>query len=79
MHTYLNAVRSHLTFYGRTSRTDFWLAHIVLLPTLFFTLLNVGTYVGGRSIWPSVPFLLLVVPWAALVVRRLHDMDRLGW
>lgn len=36
-----------------------------------------------RSVWPVLLFLLIVgshaVPWTALTVRRLHDMDLTGW
>lgn len=38
---------------------------------------------GGRSIWSPLLFLLIVLPhalpWTALTVRRLHDMDLSGW
>ena len=47
-----------------------------------FFVVGVPFFDEPRSIWPVLLFLLIVgshaVPWTALTVRRLHDMDLTG-
>lgn len=89
MGAYRDAMRSYATFTGRTSRRDFLQAQWVFMPLVVLAfgvfglpVIGDGTAMGSRSIWPILFFLLVVlphaVPWAALMVRRLHDMDRTG-
>jgi uncharacterized membrane protein YhaH (DUF805 family) len=87
---YLDAMRNYAVFKGRTSHSDFLWAQWVFLPIvaisfgLFGVPLIFGDVVGlGRfSDWPLLfdVFVVLphVVPWAALMVRRLHDLDQPG-
>ena len=86
---YLNAMRQFAIFHGRTAADDFLMAQWVFLPIVLisFGLLGVpliagGEWLGSPSAWPvlfDVIFVLPhVVPWAALMVRRLHDLDRTG-
>lgn len=89
MSAYRDAMRSYATFQGRTSQRDFLRAQWVFIPlvALAFGVFGLpvpgdGTAMGSRSVWPILGFLLIVlphaVPWAALMVRRLHDMDHSG-
>ena len=89
MGAYRDAMRSYATFRGRTAPREFLQAQWVFLPliVLSFGLFGLpdfgdGSAMGGRSIWPTLFFLIVIlphaVPWAALMVRRLHDMDRAG-
>jgi uncharacterized membrane protein YhaH (DUF805 family) len=89
MNGYRDAMRQYATFRGRTSRETFLQAQWVFLPlaalsfgVFGFPLVGDETGMGSRSIWPILAFLSIVVPhavpWAALMVRRLHDMDRTG-
>ena len=85
MGPYLDAMRNYKVFHGRTSRAEYWRAHIVFGPLMLLAFVGLGLPFGGeaRSVWPALLFLLIVlphaVPWAALTVRRLHDMDQSGW
>lgn len=85
MGAYLDAMRNYAVFQGRTSRAEYWRAHIVFGPLMLVAFVGLGLPFTGesRSIWPALLFLLIVlphtVPWAALTVRRLHDMDQSGW
>jgi len=83
MQGYLTAMNSYATFAGRTSRAEFWRAHIVLLPLMLIAFSVFGPSTSPRSVWATLFFVLIVVPhvipWAALAVRRLHDMDQTGW
>ena len=89
MSGYLDAMRSYATFQGRTSHRAFLHAQAVFLPLIALSfgvfglpVLGDGTGMGSRSIWPIAFFVLIVlphaVPWAALMVRRLHDLDQPG-
>lgn len=88
MSGYLDAMRSYATFKGRTSHRNFLAAHWVFMPLIalsfgVFGLPTLGSPgLGSRSVFPMLGFLLVVlphaVPWAALMVRRLHDMDQPG-
>ncbi|GJE62107.1 DUF805 domain-containing protein [Methylobacterium trifolii] len=89
MSGYRDAMRSYATFKGRTSHRDFLQAQWVFMPLVVLSFgvfglpfLGDGTAMGSRSVWPILFFLLVilphVVPWAALMVRRLHDMDHSG-
>lgn len=85
MRAYLDAMRRYATFAGRTSREEFWRAHLVFLPLILlaFGVFGLPLTGGSRSVWPLLFFVLIilphVVPWTALTVRRLHDMDFRGW
>lgn len=85
MTAYLSAMRSYAVFRGRTSRGEFWRAHIVLLPLMLLAVVWLGLPTDGqpRSIWPILLFGLIVlphlVPWVALMSRRLHDIGHTGW
>ena len=83
MKAYLNTMRRYATFSGRTSRRDFWWTHLILLPLMIIAFWVLGAPEAGRSVWPTLAFALIVVPhlvpWAALIVRRIHDIDRTGW
>ena len=89
MGAYRDAMRNYATFQGRTPPREFLRAQWVFMPLVVLAfgvfglpLLGDGTGMGSRSIWPILFFLLIVlphaVPWAALMVRRLHDMDHSG-
>lgn len=70
--------RDYSAFSGRVSRRDFWhfcsislaLAVLSVLPGLVFPLLMVVN---------TVVWLGLLLPTAAMAVRRMHDLDRSGW
>lgn len=78
-------------FEGRASRKEFWYA---VLPTLVFIFLYANAmnitadFIGGHAgivVRMMMLTLLLVavvmalIPWIALLVRRLHDMGLGGW
>ncbi|UVK39689.1 DUF805 domain-containing protein [Mesorhizobium sp. AR10] len=78
-------------FTGRARRKEFWafcLCSIIVLVALFVfgILLNLaisGFGNGPRTSIGYVPALLFglvtILPWTALVVRRLHDIGLTGW
>lgn len=65
---------------GRGGRRAYWLAYLALLLVLFV----VGFFIDGNTTvaeqGPSLFAILLVIyPWAAVQVKRWHDIDKSGW
>ncbi len=78
MEWYTGVLRKYAVFEGRASRKEFWM----------FTLINVGIafligFVEGLLGLPQfisgLYMLAIFIPSLAVVVRRLHDMDKSGW
>jgi uncharacterized membrane protein YhaH (DUF805 family) len=82
MSAYIEAMRRYATFSGRSTRTEFWYYYLVVL-TLAFGGLIIDVIIAG----PREPQLLVsavvvighYLPSLAIVVRRLHDLDKSGW
>ncbi|MER9963947.1 DUF805 domain-containing protein [Mesorhizobium sp. M0045] len=82
----------HVSFTGRARRKEFW-GFFLLTLIVFFALLAFGVLInaaitavrgdlefGALGYAPAFVFLLLtVLPWFALMVRRLHDIGLSGW
>src|SRR5690554_5930167 len=60
-----------LSFEGRTRRSHFWIAWLILL--------GVGVVAGWIPILGALISLALIWPNLAISVKRLHDMGRSGW
>ena len=60
-------------FHGRASRLEFW--HYILVVLVVSVLLDIL----GIRLLSTVVWLALLVPTLAIIVRRLHDVDRSGW
>ncbi|WP_339355287.1 DUF805 domain-containing protein [Aeromonas popoffii] len=77
-HCYLLAWRRCLDFSGHSSRKEFWMFMLVhLLVTLMCIALDVGINgMSGLDVGYSV---VSILPMVAIMVRRLHDIDRSGW
>jgi uncharacterized membrane protein YhaH (DUF805 family) len=82
----------HVSFSGRARRKEFWGFFLFTL-IVFFTLFALGFLIdaaikavtgnlefGAFGYVPAFVFLLLtVLPWFAVMVRRLHDIGLSGW
>jgi len=83
--TYLLAYLRWNDFSGRSSTTEFWRflgVHLGIAFALGILVLNLS----GKGPSPLLAlflmyfyFLVSIVPWLALNVRRLHDTGRSGW
>jgi uncharacterized membrane protein YhaH (DUF805 family) len=73
-------------FSGRASRSEFWLPTFAILVAFIgwvITLTWMVTYLAGpladlTLIGGAIAALLLVLPYSALMVRRLHDSNNAG-
>jgi uncharacterized membrane protein YhaH (DUF805 family) len=88
--TFQQAIKSgfknYVTFTGRAARSEYWywalfcvLAGIVT-QKLDVAIFHVDTH-GPHALSPlhTIFSLLVFLPWLALAVRRLHDVNRSGW
>ncbi|WP_429180304.1 DUF805 domain-containing protein [Aeromonas salmonicida] len=75
---YLLAWRRYFDFSGFSSRKEFWMFMWVhLLVTLMCIALDVRL---NDMTWLDMGYSVAsAIPVVALVVRRLHDIDRSGW
>jgi uncharacterized membrane protein YhaH (DUF805 family) len=73
--------RNYVGFTGRAARSEFWywiLFEFLLTIVTGFIDLEV---LGSREVFPltSLTSLGLLLPYLAVSIRRLHDIDRRGW
>lgn len=82
MSAYLDAMRRYATFSGRSTRKEFWYYHLVLLGLAIGGLIIDVAIAGSREPQPLVSALIVMghyVPSLAVIVRRLHDLEKSGW
>lgn len=80
---YKRFLRNYANFNGRSNRGDYWWV-ILCNAIIGFCLGFIGGLLGEKattlvSTIVSLYSLAIVVPGIALVVRRLHDINKSGW
>ena len=79
--------KNYANFKGRARRAEFW--NFILVNVLFiipfYALLLVGID-NENSVFSIISsfaftgfFLLIIIPYIAVIVRRLHDLNKSGW
>lgn len=74
-------------FQGRSSRAEYWWAYlgIFLVVLVAYVLIGIVASIGVSavagliSIVLAIFYLATIIPSIAIVVRRLHDIDKSGW
>lgn len=78
---YKKFFRNYTNFSGRSTRSDYW--WVVLANFLIgFVIGFIGGLIGADKfvkIITSVYELAIIVPAIAIVIRRLHDINKSGW
>ncbi|PHY13951.1 hypothetical protein CSW58_02460 [Caulobacter sp. B11] len=83
----LRPLARYVDFTGRSRRAEFWLFYLLIF------LLTTSCVVGGVIIERTTQFpgseivfhvlnliyLAVTIPWFAVMVRRLHDVEKSGW
>ena len=87
--SYINTLQKrYATFSGRSSRREYRSFMIVLLGTIIISMsmLVAGVFANendtisqGIEGFLVIFCLINIIPWWALCVRRLHDLDTSGW
>ncbi len=79
MAAYAQALRNYAVFRGRAGRSEFW--WFVLVQGLIYIV--AGLFEHSVPDWVAIVlgiyYLLTLLPWLALCVRRLHDTGKSAW
>jgi len=67
----------YATFNGRAPRSEYW--YFVLFGVIAGVVGNLINIAAGVPIASALIELVLLLPGIAVLVRRLHDVDRTGW
>lgn len=85
---YLRGWKGYVNFQGRASRKEFWvftglniLASLLLGLVVMYALMMMGnsSALFYGSMVQSIFSLLFLLPFAAVGIRRMHDINRSGW
>lgn len=82
MSAYIEAMRRYATFSGRSTRTEFWHYYLVFMTVALGGLVIDVIIAGPQETQPLVSALVVIghyIPSLAIIVRRLHDLDKNGW
>jgi uncharacterized membrane protein YhaH (DUF805 family) len=86
MRIVLRSLARYAQFQGRARRPEFWFFYLLYAVVTFaggFVSWWLQSIATGYQIWlaaiPGGLWLLLFIPFIAVAVRRLHDIDRSGW
>ncbi|MBX9837348.1 MAG: DUF805 domain-containing protein [Silvanigrellaceae bacterium] len=79
------ALKNHINFRGRASRSEFWY-FIIFDFSVLFLFGFIHKFIYGNSdeldflkILMSIIFVALILPSISVTVRRLHDINKSGW
>jgi uncharacterized membrane protein YhaH (DUF805 family) len=78
VHWFLEVLKKYAVFSGRARRREFWW-FILISWLLDFVPALIDTALDTLIVFQMVYALFLLLPTAAVTVRRLHDTDRSGW
>lgn len=79
MNYYILGFKKYGQFTGRSTKAEFW--YFTLFNYLIFFALEIISYIIGdiESILSTLFILVTLMPWLAVLVRRLHDTGKSGW
>jgi len=76
--------KKYAEFSSRASRKEFWLfilcymvVYLILIGIDFSA--NTFNLESGFGVFSGIFWLLTIIPYLAVSVRRLHDTNRVGW
>ena len=80
----LEPIKKYADFTGRARRSEYWLFSVFYIAICFvmgFVDGILGTYddVSGYGVLGGVTLFGLLLPSVAVLVRRLHDINKSGW
>lgn len=72
-------VRKYADFTGRAPRAEYWWFYLAAMVVIPIPLRIIDQAIGSWRPLSSLFSLAILLPWIAVSVRRLHDIDRTGW
>lgn len=86
MHWYIDVLKKYTVFSGRARRKEFWMFFLFSAIISIF-LAVIDEFMGwqfemdGESLGflSTLYYVAVIVPYLALIFRRLHDTERSGW
>lgn len=86
MHWYIDVLKKYTVFSGRARRKEFWMFFLFsAIISIFLAVIDEfmgwqfemgGDILGFLS---TLYYLAVIVPYLAVIFRRLHDTERTGW
>jgi uncharacterized membrane protein YhaH (DUF805 family) len=84
MNWYLKALKNYVGFSGRARRKEYWM--FILFNAIFSCAAIMLDYIFGTAfggIWFGLFYILyylaVFLPALAVLIRRLHDIEKSGW
>lgn len=78
-----SAYKNYANFNGRAARSEFWWFYLFFIIVAYVPVILapvLGRAIGGLLGIISLIFVLgSIVPYIALLARRMHDNDKSGW
>lgn len=86
MHWYIEVLKKYTVFSGRARRKEFWMfflfsAIISILLAVIDEFMGWQFEMGGDILGflSTLYYVAVIVPYLAVIIRRLHDTERTGW
>jgi uncharacterized membrane protein YhaH (DUF805 family) len=80
MNWYLKVIKQYADFNGRARRTEYWMFTTLNALFAFICLfLDYQLGLGSTPVIYSIYLLATAIPTLAVMVRRLHDVNKSGW
>jgi len=83
MHWYFEPFKKYAVFSGRARRKEYWMFYLFNIVVFFVLGIIEGVFQiktqSGQSVLGGIYLLVILVPWLAVSVRRIHDTGRSGW
>lgn len=86
MHWYIEVLKKYAVFSGRARRAEFWYfflfsAIISIFLTLIDEFMGLKFEVRGENLGflSTLYYIAVLIPYLAVIFRRLHDTGRSGW
>ena len=86
MHWYIDVLKKYTVFSGRARRKEFWMfflfsAIISIFLAVIDEFMGWQFEIDGESLGflSTLYYLAVIVPYLAVIFRRLHDTERSGW
>ena len=86
MRWYIEVLKKYAVFSGRARRTEFWMFFLFSAIISIF-LAVIDEFMGWKvemsgdnlGFLSTLYYIAVIIPYFAVIIRRLHDTERSGW